>query len=360
MAGFEGVVWAPKQMKYGIHSKQFTIAEADATTFTISRSLHYGLFQVFEGIRFFCTLGEHGPEVRFINLKSNLKRFRSGIVYSISSKDAHLVPSEDELRDIFLMYFRAPELRTFLEDMAESGAQGYFRPFTLDEDQSIGVTFPKEPGIRGALCSYERYLGEPFDGVVVPNLVRAVGVNGTGCLKLGSNYLLSVKAVQMAQHIYSDAASALFLDDRPDKPLMDRMLTEWDSSCCLLALRDGRLIKIPDGPLILPSVTIQGMVALAKVRGIPVEERDVRYGELVEWVQSGDLVAICSIGTAGILNRCSTLHLVDEDLNVIARHAQDPTHPLVQALAEMRADYWGMYTGNVEIPEALDLEVHAL
>jgi hypothetical protein len=102
------------------------------------------------------------------------------------------------------------------------------------------------------------------------------------------------------------------------------------------------------------------MVALAKVRGISVEERDVRYGELVEWVQSGDLVAICSIGTAGILNRCSTLHLVDEDLNVIARHTQDPTHPLVQALAEMRADYWGMYTANVEIPEALDLEVHAL
>lgn len=360
MAGFEGVVWAPKQMKYGIHSKQFTIARADATTFTISRSLHYGLFQVFEGIRFFCTVGAQGPEVRFINLESNLKRFRRGIVYSISSKDSHLVPSEGELREIFLSYFRSPELRAFLESMAASNAQGYFRPFTLDEDQSIGVTFPKEPGIRGALCSYERYLGEPFDGVVVPNLVRAVGINGTGCLKLGSNYLLSVKAVQMAQQIQPGAASALFLDDRPDKPLMERMLTEWDSSCCLLALRDGRLIKIPEGPLILPSVTIQGMVALAKERGITVEERNVKYGELVEWARTAELVAICSIGTAGILNRCSTLHLVDNDLNVIARHSQDPSHPLVVALAEMRADYWGMYTGRADIPSSLSLEVHQL
>ena len=360
MAGFEGVVWAPKQMKYGIHSKQFSIASADATTFTISRSLHYGLFQVFEGVRFFCANGQGGLEVRFINLQSNLRRFRQGILYSISPKDAHLVPTENEIREIFLSFFRSDDLRPFLKNMAKSGVQGYFRPFTLDEEQSIGVTFPKEPGIRGALCSYERYLGEPFDGVVVPNLVRAVGVNGTGCLKLGSNYLLSVKAVQMAQQIQPGAASALFLDDRPDRPLLQRKLTEWDSSCCLLALRDGRLIKIPDGPLILPSVTIQGMVAIAKYRGITVEERDVQYGELVDWSNSGELVAICSIGTAGILNRCSTLHLVDEKLNVIARHKQDQNHPLVHELAEMRSDYWAMYTDLSNIPESLVLEVYEL
>ena len=79
--------------------------------------------------------------------------------------------------------------------------------------------------------------------------------------------------VQVAQSIDGSAAAALFLDDRPDKPIREREITEWDSSCCLIALRDGRIIKIPDGPLILPSVTIQGMVSLAKERGIPVEER---------------------------------------------------------------------------------------
>ena len=70
-------------------------------------------------------------------------------------KDSHLVPSEGELLEIFLSYFRSPELREFLESMAASNAQGYFRPFTLDEDQSIGVTFPKEPesGVLSALMS---------------------------------------------------------------------------------------------------------------------------------------------------------------------------------------------------------------
>lgn len=358
MAGFEGVVWAPNQMQYGIHSTQFNIVEEHATTYAISRSLHYGLFQVFEGIRFYCAKSDDGLELRFLNLHLNLARFRRGILYSLSPKDQALVPSEDGLRDIFLQYFRAPELRPFLERMAEQGAQGYFRPFTLDEDESIGVTFPKEPGIRGALCSYERYLGEPFNGAVVPNLVRAVGVNGTGCLKLGSNYLLSVKAVQVAQSIDGSAAAALFLDDRPDKPIREREITEWDSSCCLIALRDGRIIKIPDGPLILPSVTIQGMVSLAKERGIPVAERAVSYGELLDWVQNNEVVTICSIGTAGILNRVNRLYLVDENCERIAEMVSDPTHSLYSYLDEMRTAYWKIYLGQHPVPEGLHLETH--
>ena len=360
MAGFEGVVWAPNQMQYGIHSKQFRIMDAHATTFAISRSLHYGLFQVFEGIRFFCANGKDGLEIRFINLHLNLARFRSGIIYSLSPKDQALVPSEEGLRDIFLQFFRSPSLRPFLQRMAEQGAQGYFRPFTLDEEESIGVTFPKEPGIRGALCSYERYLGEPFNGAVVPNLVRAVGVNGTGCLKLGSNYLLSVKAVQVAQSIDSSAAAALFLDDRPDKPIREREITEWDSSCCLIALRDGRIIKIPDGPLILPSVTIQGMVELAKARGIPVDERPVRYGELLDWVEQDEIVTICSVGTAGILNRVQKLYLVDSNCQTFAVLISDSNHPMYEALAQIRSDYWEIFKGNVEAPTALRLEKFTL
>ena len=360
MAGFEGVHWAPKQLQYNILTEAARLLEADAKSFAISRSLHYGLFQVFEGIRFFCTQSQDGLEVRFVNLEHNLQRFARGIRYSISEQDAQMVPTPEQLRSLFLGYFREPQMRQFFEEMAQKNAQGYLRPFTLDEDQSIGVTFPKEPGIRAAVCRYDRYLGEPFVGAVVPNLVRAVTVNGTGCLKLGSNYLLSVKAVQMAKKIRSDAAAALFLDDRPDLPIRDRFITEWDSSCCLLALRDGRLLKIPEGPLILPSVTVQGVITLAKERGITVEERLVSYGELIDWVLDDQVVAICSIGTAGILNRCQELVLVDEDLQSIATYHIDQSHPLVEILAEIRKDYWGMYLGDHPVPTVLKPEVHLL
>jgi branched-chain amino acid aminotransferase len=151
--------------------------------------------------------------------------------------------------------------------MGESGGQGYLRPFTVDESQSIGVTFPENPSIRMVTCTYDRYMGEPFSGVVVPNLVRAVGANGTGNLKLGVNYLLSVKAVDEARSILPEASSALFLDDRLDLPLRDRRVTEWDSSCCLIALTSGTVVKIPESPLILPSVTIQGICAILREAG---------------------------------------------------------------------------------------------
>ena len=83
--------------------------------------------------------------------------------------------------------------------MADQDAQGYLRPFTVDEEHSMGVTFPNQPAIRAISCRYDHYLGEPFCGVVIPHLVRAVGVNKTGCLKLGINYLISVKAIDEAK-----------------------------------------------------------------------------------------------------------------------------------------------------------------
>jgi branched-subunit amino acid aminotransferase/4-amino-4-deoxychorismate lyase len=185
--------------------------------------------------------------------------------------------------------------------------------------------------------------------------VRAVGVNGTGCLKLGINYLMSVKAVDRARQILPDAGSALFLDDHPTAPLETRMVTEWDSSCCLFALDDGTVVKIPESPLILPSVTIMGICAVLRQMGIPVEERDMTYGELIQRSQKDQIVAICSVGTAGIMNRAQKLVLVDEDYNIIGTQKSDENHPLFAQLGKSRAYLWDIYQEKVPVPEGLDL-----
>jgi len=253
VAGFEGVRWASQQMRYSLKDRHFDLLQAGSKVFAVSRSIHYGLFLAFEGIRFFCTKNDKGDiEVVFLNWHLNLERFRRGIAFNLGSTQQGMVPSGEELIEILIdRYFRSPEMRPFFEEMADLGAQGYLRPFTVDEEQSIGVTFPNEPAIRAVVCRYDRYLGEPFTGVVVPHMVRAVGINGMGCLKLGVNYLMSVKAVDEAKKTHPGAASALFLDDLTHLPLGDRHITEWDSSCCLFALRDGTVIKIPESPLIL-------------------------------------------------------------------------------------------------------------
>ena len=178
-----------------------------------------------------------------------------------------------------------------------------------------------------------------------------MGVNGTGCLKLGINYLISVKAIDEAKKIVPEAAAALFLDDDPRGRLEDRAITEWDSSCCLFALRDGSVVKIPESNLILPSVTIQGMVAVLKELGVPVEERHVTYGELLDWVRTNRLVTVCSVGTAGILNRCAKLVLTDNDLQGSSRPtSRTKGHPLYAKLRDARDLLLGHLQGEGPTP----------
>jgi branched-chain amino acid aminotransferase len=357
MAKFEGIQWAPRQMRYGLNDKQFELQESDARVFAVSRSIHYGLFLAFEGIRFFCKKGGGGPtELVFLNWDKNLERFQKGIAFNLSAEQQDLVPAVEEMENLFIhLYLKDASMRGFLDEMAGLGAQGYLRPFTVDEEQSIGVTFPAQPAIRAMACRYDRYLGEPFCGVLVPHLVRAVGINGTGCLKLGVNYLISVKAVDRARQFCPEAASALFLDDNPLGRLEDRLVTEWDSSCCLFGFRDGTVVKIPESPLILPSVTIVGIVAILKQFGVKVEERDLTYGELLEKVKTRDLVVACSVGTAGILNRCARFIMVDDRGAVAAAHSPDMEHPLFKMFAQAREYYWDIYREKVKIPDGLKL-----
>ncbi|MGD8537796.1 MAG: aminotransferase class IV [Candidatus Aminicenantes bacterium] len=362
MAGFEGVKWATKQMQYILDGKKFALFDAADKVYAVSRSIHYAQFLCFEGIRFFCKKNNRGNlEIIFLNWNLNLERFQRGIAFCMSRSQQNLVPSPEELENIFIhQYFRDPSMLEFLGEMADLNAQGYFRPFTVDEEQSIGVTFATQPSIRAVACRYDRYLGEPFSGVVVPNLIRAVGANKTGCLKLGVNYLMSVKAIDEARKILPDAASALFLDDRVDKNLMDRAVTEWDSSCCLFAFRDGTVVKIPESPLILPSVTIQGLVAILKEMRTTVQERDITYGELLQKVDSDELVCVSSVGTAGIMNRCDRLLLVDEKGDVLQTHRPDKSHDLYRRLDEAKTYYWDIYREREKLPDGMTLNKYTI
>ena len=362
MAKFEGIQWAPRQMLYGLNDRQFELQPADARVFAVSRSIHYGLFLAFEGIRFFCRKSSGGKtELVFLNWDRNLDRFQKGIAFNLSAEQQPLVPAVEELEHLFIrLYLADASMRGFLDEMAALGAQGYLRPFTVDEEQSIGVTFPAQPAIRATASRYDKYLGEPFCGVLVPQLVRAVGINRTGCLKLGVNYLMSVKAVDQARRFCPEAASALFLDDNPLGRIEDRRVTEWDSSCCLFGFRDGTVVKIPESPLILPSVTIVGIVAILGQFGVRVEERDLTYGELLEKVKTRELVVACSVGTAGILNRCARFIMVDGRGEVSAEHTPDTEHPLFKAFARAREYYWDIYQEKVTIPDRLTLHKYVL
>lgn len=360
MAGFEGIVWAPGQLGWSLVERKARMLPHDAGTYAVSKSIHYGLFLAFEGIRFFVRPAGERLEVVFVNLGHNLRRFREAIAFNLGADQQAGVPDESELAELFLGYLGHPDLHGFLAQMAAQGAQGYLRPFTVDDAQSIGVTAPTNPSIRVVAARYDRYLGEPFHGVSTPWLVRAVRGNGTGRLKLGTNYLMSVKAIQAAKELRPDAGTALFLDDRTHVPVEERVVTEWDTSCAMVALRDGTVVRIPDSPLILPSVTVKGLTAVLRQHGVSVEERDVTFGELCERAGRGEVVTVCSIGTAGILNRCSTLSLYDDERRLRAMVQADTDHPLYAALGRARQVYWDIYRGLAPAPEGMEVTTYVV
>jgi len=362
MATFEGVKFGPKQMSYLLDGKDFDLVDTDGKVTAVSRSIHYGQFLTFEGIKFFCKKNEKGNlEIIFCNWHRNLERLRRSMSFCLAEKQQALVPAVEVMENLFIhRFFEDASMREFLDEMAGLSAQGYLRPFTFDEDQSVGVTFPTMPSLRAIVFRYERYLGEPFSGVVVPNMVRAVTCNQTGCHKLGINYFISMKAVGAAKKVYPEASAALFLDDRPDLPLRKRRITEWDTSCCLIALSDGTVVKIPESPLILPSVTIQGLVLNLKEMGVRIEERDMTYGELIDKVKAGELITICSVGTAGILNRCDKLLLADEKNRILATHEVDKKHGLFHQLGKARAAYWDLYQEKTRIPAGIRLHKYVI
>ena len=355
MAVFEDNKWAPCQLAYALRTRRQKIDSANAKTFAISRSIHYGVFLVFDGIRFYVKKqAKNKVTLVFLNADKNITRFIEGMRFTLSPEQQSLVPSEEEILQLFIKYLGHPRMRPFLRKMAKDSSQGYIRPFTLDDEQSIGVTFPNNPTVRVVASRYKSYLGEPFDGVVIPYLVRAVGVNGTGRLKLGNNYLLSIRAVGEARNILPSAKAALFLDDKPNDRLEDRVITEWDSSSCLIALTNGKVIRIPDNDLALPSVTLKGIVRILEEFKVPLDERNMTYGELIDLVKRKEIVTICSVGTAGILSRCSNLLLIDSQKNKLALMKSDTSNPLYEKLVEVKKYYWEIYKGTVKTPAGLN------
>ncbi len=358
MAGFIDVEWAPKHYKR-ILGEEEEFIEPGAGTYSISKSIHYGSFLAFEGIRFF--VKEEGKEKRisFLNLDHNLNRFRDSMGFYLSRPQDRLVPSLKELRAMIKSYFTRPAMSRFLDKMAAGQRYGYLRPYTLDDALSIGVNFPSKPSIRMIAASFSGYLGEPFTGVLIPDIIRAVGVNGTGHLKLGINYPLGLRAIRKAREYDPEAKTALLLDDQYWKPAKERAITEWDSSCCLFGMKDGSVISIPESPLILPSVTIKGLLAIFKDMGLRYKVRDITYAELIDMNSQGELALVASVGTAGVLNRCDKLTMV-KDGKIIGCHEADKKADVYHILAEGKGKYLSLYKGDVEPPEGIERTVMAV
>lgn len=178
-----------------------------------------------------------------------------------------------------------------------SGATLYLRPFIAGTGPVIGVAPAPEYEFR-VFCTP---VGPYFKGgakpikLMVSDFDRAAP-NGTGHIKAGLNYAMSLyashyaKSRGFAENLYLDAATRTNVE-------------ETGGANFIFVTRDNKLVT-PKSPSILPSITRRSLLTVAKdYLGMEVEEREVRFEEVKEFAECG----LC--GTAAVI---SPVGLIDD------------------------------------------------
>ncbi len=168
----------------------------------------------------------------------------------------------------------------------------YLRPFSYSEG-GLGVTISTEPWVIIMATEVENYFEiVECPALIISKRIRAT-VNGTGAIKCAANYLTSALAKKEAQDLgYNEA---LFLDAQ------ERRYIEECSACnVFFVLQDNSIVTPELSDTILPGITRNSIITLARDAGYVVEERKICIEEVMENAKecfaTGTAVGVCHFG----------------------------------------------------------------
>jgi branched-chain amino acid aminotransferase len=221
----------------------------DATVHILAHGLHYGS-SVFEGIRAYKTK-THGTAI--FRLAAHLRRlFDSARIYRME-----IPHSEEELREVCFEALRVNGLEA-----------AYLRPIAYRGYGSLGVGATDKCPVEVAVAAFEwgPYLGagalEKGVDIMVSSWRRAAPDTYPAMAKAGGNYLSGQLMGEEARRL--GFAEAIALDGLG-------YLSEGAGENLFL-VRDGVLYTPPIASAILPGITRDTILTLAKANGVTVRE----------------------------------------------------------------------------------------
>ena len=171
-----------------------------------------------------------------------------------------------------------------------SGATLYIRPYMFGIGPVIGVAPATEYQFR-VFCTP---VGPYFKGGAKPITIRVsdfdrAAPNGTGHIKAGLNYAMSLHAIVDAHE--KGFSENMYLD-----PKTRTKVEETGGANFIFVTKDGKVVT-PKSSSILPSITRRSLVAIARDHlGMEVEEREVYLDEVKDFAECG----LC--GTAAVIS----------------------------------------------------------
>ncbi|MDY6906092.1 MAG: branched-chain amino acid aminotransferase [Thermodesulfobacteriota bacterium] len=288
--------------------------------FTLSPAamvLHYGQ-AIFEGLKAFRT--ESGG-VQMFRPEQNLARLNA-------SARRLCIPAFDE--DALMGYLK--QLIALDRDWvpAAHGTSLYVRPFIFATDPYVGLRSSYTYRFAIILCPVGAYYPEGFDPVkiwVTRDYVRAVR-GGVGDVKTAGNYAASLYATDLAHE--EGYTQVLWLDGVEQK-----YVEEVGSMNIFFVINDELVTPALHGS-ILPGITRDSVIALARKWGMPVSERRISIDEVFEAGKNGSLTEVFGSGTAAAISPVGVIKCGDEMLTVGDGNAGPMSKKFYQAITDIQ------------------------
>ena len=215
-----------------------------------------------------------------------------------------------------------------------SGATLYIRPYMFGSSPVIGVKPAEEYQFR----IFTTPVGPYFKGGVKPLTLRVcdydrAAPHGTGHIKAGLNYAMSLYAIVDAHHqgfdenMYLDSATRTYVE-------------ETGGANFLFVTKDGKVVT-PKSDTILPSITRRSLMYVAKeYLGLEVEERPVALAEVKDMAECG----LC--GTAAVISPVGKI--VDHGEEICFPSGMTEMGPITKKLYDTLT---GIQMGRIPAPE---------
>ena len=283
----EGKGWHDAQIK---KYEDFKISPA-ATVF------HYSQ-EVFEGLKAYRQVNGN---IALFRAKDNFKRMNN------SAKRLAMPLFDEEFAHQALR-----ELVKIEQDWIplKKGTSLYIRPNYIGMDPFIGVRAAKEYAfyiMMGPVGAYYANGMQPVKILIEKEYTRSAK-GGMGFAKTGGNYAASLIAGVEAHEQGCD--QVLWLDAE------ERKYVEEVGSMNIMFIIDGKLVTPELDGCILPGITRDSVMTIARDMGLTVEERKVSFEEIIETAKSGAMSEAFGTSTAAVVSPVGEFMYGDETFQV--------------------------------------------
>lgn len=215
-----------------------------------------------------------------------------------------------------------------------SGATLYVRPYMFGSNPVIGVKPADEYQFRVLTTP----VGPYFKGGAKPITIKVsdfdrAAPHGTGHIKAGLNYAMSLHAIMTAHE--EGYAENMYLD-----PATRTKVEETGGANFIFVTKDGTVVT-PKSDSILPSITRRSLMYVAEhYLGLKAETREVYFDEVKDFAECG----LC--GTAAVISPVGKI--VDHGKEICFPSGMTEMGPVTKKLYETLT---GIQMGRIEAPE---------